>query len=299
MKKYLLILAIIIPLGGFFVAFQHFSSAKTIKSPRIVAKNPANKNVTQDEPQSAPITKPEIQASTTLKTDNPTDQPIKTSCQYPSEILNLSNWKQTLPTGSNKKPTEIKEIALASFQARPYFLANSSCDGVVFRAPVNGVTTSGSGYPRSELREMTNGGKSLASWSTTSAIHSMYLEQAITAVPKKKKHVVAGQIHDADDDVVVIRLEYPKLFVDINGKAGPTLDPNYTLGKKFSVKFVADKGTINIFYNESASPVFSMKKSGTGNYFKAGAYTQSNCSKETDCSDNNFGEVVIYKLALQ
>jgi hypothetical protein len=39
-----------------------------------------------------------------------------------------------------------------------------------------------------------------------------------------------------------------------------------------------------------------LKKKSSGNYFKAGAYTQSNCSKEKKCSAENFGEVRIYKL---
>lgn len=217
----------------------------------------------------------------------------------PSEVLDLADWKQTLPTGSSKKPTEIKQPALAGFSDKTYFHVNRSSDGVVFRAPVNGVTTSGSGYPRSELREMTSEGKSLASWSTTSGTHSLFIDQAITAVPKKKKHVVAGQIHDADDDVIVIRLEYPKLFVDINGEEGPTLDPNYTLGKRFTVKFVAEGGKIKVYYNGSADPVHTLGKKGSGFYFKAGAYTQSNCSKESDCSADNYGEVVIHDLAVR
>lgn len=218
---------------------------------------------------------------------------------YPSQILNLANWKQTLPIGSSGSPTEIRQTSLATYVNDPYFRVNATSDGVVFRAPVNGVTTSGSGYPRSELREMTDNGKTNASWSTTSGAHAMYIDQAITAVPKSKKHVVAGQIHDSNDDVIVIRLEYPKLFIDINGNTGPTLDPNYTLGKRFNVRFVASGGQIKVYYNGSASPVYTLKKATTGNYFKAGAYTQSNCSKESVCSNSNYGEVVIYNLLVQ
>lgn len=228
-----------------------------------------------------------------------TGLPALAATSYPGQILKLTNWKQTLPTGSAEKPLEIKQTSLGTYTNEPYFQVNAAANGVQFRAPVNGVTTSGSGYPRSELREMTNNGKDNASWSTTSGVHSMYIEQAITAVPQVKKHVVAGQIHDANDDVIVIRLEYPKLFVDINGKTGPTLDSNYQLGKKFTVKFVADNGQIKVYYNNSQSPVYSLKKASSGNYFKAGAYTQSNCSKEKVCADNNFGEVVIYKLDVQ
>jgi len=214
----------------------------------------------------------------------------------PAQVLDLTNWKETLPLGAKKKPSEIKQPALATYNNEPCFKVSSAGDSVVFRAPVNGVTTSNSGYPRSELREMTNNGKDMASWSTTSGTHTMFIDQAITSVPKTKKHIVAGQIHDSEDDVVVIRLEYPKLFIDIDGKEGPTLDPNYTLGKRFTVKFVAEKGQIKIYYNDSEKPSYTMKKSGSGHYFKAGAYTQSNCAKEKDCSENNYGEVIIYKL---
>lgn len=221
------------------------------------------------------------------------------TCSYPAQVLNLTNWKETLPIGSSHSPTEIKMSALTTFVHNLYFRTNPECSGVVFRAPVNGVTTSGSGYPRSELREMTSDGTVNASWSTTSGTHSMIIDEAITAVPKAKKHVVAAQIHDASDDVIVIRLEYPKLFVDINGKTGPTLDANYTLGKRFVVKFVASSGKINIYYNGSTLPVYTLAKRGSGNYFKAGAYTQSNCSKETVCDASNYGEVVVYSLLVQ
>lgn len=218
---------------------------------------------------------------------------------YPAQMLDLTDWKETLPTGASEKPTEILQASLSTFASPPYFQVNAAGDGVQFRAPVNGVTTSGSGYPRSELREMTDNGTKNASWSTTSGTHALFIDQAITAVPQTKKHVVAGQIHDSGDDVIVIRLEYPKLFIDINGQTGPTLDPNYTLGKRFTVGFVATEGKIKVYYNGSSTPAYTLSKSGSGNYFKAGAYTQSNCSKETVCSDSNYGEVIIYGLAVR
>ena len=300
-----------------FIFYQRYSIAAeksdataTLSSVGVDELPPAIDNPPEEKPVSFP-TDTEI-----LATPSPQDiekesseekvsaekkaDPVKVQpdADSPGDIINLANWKQTLPTGKSKKPAEIKQPALASFTSDPYFKINSTQDGVVCRAPVNGVTTSNSGYPRSELREMANNGKDLANWSTTTGTHTMFIDQAITAVPKTKKHVVAGQIHDADDDVIVIRLEYPKLFVDINGKTGPTLDANYTLGKRFTVKFVASDGKINIFYNGSSVPVHTLQKKTSGCYFKAGAYTQSNCSKESDCSDNNFGEVVIHKLTV-
>jgi len=126
----------------------------------------------------------------------------------------------------------------------------------------------------------------------------MLIDEAITAVPATKRHIVAGQIHGASDDIIVIRLEYPKLFVDINGVTGPTLDANYVLGKRFTVKFVASGGKTNIYYNGSSTSAYTLNQAYSGAYFKAGAYTQSNCSTEASslCNANNYGEVDIYNL---
>jgi hypothetical protein len=90
--------------------------------------------------------------------------------------------------------------------------------------------TSGSHYPRSELREMTNSGRDQASWSTMAGTHTMEIVEAITHLPEVKPHVVAGQVHDATNDVVVVRLEGQKLYFDQNGVLGPILTSNYQLG---------------------------------------------------------------------
>lgn len=247
----------------------------------------------------SPSTAPSVTTSipTTL-----TPTSIPSGAEYPAQVLNLTNWKVTLPTGANEDPTEIKQPDLAEFKIDPWFMVTSDGTGVKFRAPVNGVTTSGSGYPRSELREMTDNGTENADWSSTSGVHTMILDQAITAVPQTKKHVVAGQIHDAGDDVIVIRLEYPKLFIDINGADGPVLDSGYSLGKRFTIKFEVSNGQTRIYYNNASTPAYTLNKDYSGAYFKAGAYTQSNCESDKEgsslCNANNFGEVVIYSATV-
>ncbi len=220
------------------------------------------------------------------------------AADHPAQVLDLTNWKVTFPVNAagetSGRPLEILQPQLGVYSNAPYFMVRGN--GVQFRAPVNGVTTSGSRYPRSELREMTDNGTKNASWSTDSGVHTMVIEQAITAVPAAKRHVVAGQIHDGNDDVIVIRLEYPKLYVDHNSVDGPVLTPSYTLGTRFTVKIEATAGAIRVYYNGSATPADTFAKVGSGNYFKAGAYTQSNCTRETVCTADNFGEVVIYRL---
>ncbi len=219
---------------------------------------------------------------------------------YPSQIINLTNWKLTLPIGKNEKPTEIKQPLLAKFEIDPWFVGLPNGNGVRFRSPVNGITTKGSNYPRSELREMTNSGVKNASWNSISGVHSMFLDEAITALPSKKKHIVAGQIHDAQSDIIVIRLENRSLYINVDGDNKHRLDSNYSLGKRFTIKFVVKNGQTAVYYNSSSNPVYTLNKEYSGAYFKAGAYTQSNCSKEesSKCTEDNYGEVIIYKLTV-
>lgn len=218
---------------------------------------------------------------------------------YPSEVLDLTNWKITLPIGEQKDAKEIKQPELATYKIDPWFIPEAN--GIRFRAPVNGMTTVGSKYPRSELREMTNNGKTKASWSFSVGTHIFFVEQAISAVPKKKQHVVASQIHDGTQDILVIRLEYPSLFINVDGKNVSTLDNHYTLGKRFTVKFVVSGGQTKVYYNNNNIPSYTLTKNYSGVYFKVGAYTQSNCDKEGSaslCNANNYGEVIVYQASV-
>lgn len=266
----------------------------TPKPPKPTATPKPTKTPTPT-PTSKPTMTPRVTPTATLTpTPTPTPGTATSSGSKPSSVLDLSNWKLTIPSGNAESPTEIMQPALKEYVHDVWFSINSG--GVRFRAPVNAVTTSGSNYPRSELREMKNGGKDRADWSSKEGTHSMTIDEAITAMPQKKPHVVAGQIHDASDDVIVIRLEGSELFVDVDGRNMHTLDAGYTLGKRFTVKFEVSNGATKIFYNGAESYTLSQDYSGA--YFKAGAYTQSNCSKEDNCNENNYGEVVIYSLSV-
>ncbi|MFL6091265.1 MAG: polysaccharide lyase family 7 protein [Aeromicrobium sp.] len=211
----------------------------------------------------------------------------------PSGVFDLTNWKLTLPSGKHD-PDEVDQPKLATFQDPRYFHVDPVNGGVVFRAPTSGATTSNSNYPRSELREMSNGGKDEASWSGKKGTHVMTITEAITSVPKKKSEVVAGQIHDDEDDVVMLRLNGTKLFVESDSNTVGVLDPAYQLGTRFTVQFAVTPGLIRVTYN--GIKTLGLKRKGNGYYFKAGCYTQSH--EDSDGGDD-FGEVVVYGLAVQ
>jgi hypothetical protein len=218
-------------------------------------------------------------------------------CEVPADVLDLTDWYIGLPIGEDEDPTNVKQPQLGSFSVDPWFTATADCAGVQFRSAVNGVTTSGSSYPRSELREMTDEGSEEAAWSSTSGTHTMVVREKITHLPDDKPHVVAGQIHDSEDDVSVFRLEGTNLYVTNGDNAHHKLvTSTYRLGTEFEAKFVVSGGTVRAYYNGTLQTTISTNFDGA--YFKAGAYTQANCGNSSPCSGDNYGQVIITSLTV-
>jgi hypothetical protein len=217
----------------------------------------------------------------------------------PAQVLNLTNWKLQLPLGDGSAE-EIMQPLLATFALPPYFVAEADGGGVQFQANCNGVTTSGSLYPRSELREMTEGGLVEAAWSLATGTHTMVVTEAITHLPVKRPEVVAAQIHDdlSPGVILELRLNGSVLFVQgANGTNEGTLDPSYALGTFYTAKFVVSGGQVQVYYNDLTTPKFAFTPpppTDAGTYFKAGCYTQSNL----DAGDlaTAYGQVIITAL---
>lgn len=216
----------------------------------------------------------------------------------PAACLDLSNWRLTLPIDTDRPgtPDEVAQPDLATFVDPRYFHVDESGRGVVFRAHCGGETTRGSGFPRCELREMTDGGTERADWSTAGkTLHTMTMKVAITATPPVKSHVVCAQIHDPDDDLLMIRLEGTKLFIERNSVERVMLNRKYKLGTPFDLKIQAGGGQVKVWHEGELRLDWSVSRPGC--YFKAGCYTQSNPGKGD--REDSFGEVVIYELRVE
>lgn len=225
--------------------------------------------------------------------------PDSRACDPPAQVIGLSSdWKLQLPVDdpdqSGDQPREITYPALRTFAQSPWFIADSACTGIQFRNAVNAVTTPNSSYGRSELREMN--GSSGASWSSTSGTHTMIIDQAVTHLPNTKPHVVAGQIHDGNDRSV-FRLEGTNLYVTRDNDTHYKLvTSDYQLGTRFEAKFVVSDGEIRAYYNGTLQATIPV--TFTTGYFKAGVYTQANCTNSAPCSSDNYGEVVVYGVSV-
>jgi hypothetical protein len=277
--------------------------------------SPTTTTTTTTEPPTTTTEPP----TTTTTTEPPTTTTTTTTggnggSELPAQILDLSNWKVTLPINSDGVPdgnddaVEVGQPQLAGF-SDSYFKSDVAGDGVTFIAPIDGSTTSGSYYPRSELREMTDNGTEEASWSTTSGTNTMTLNESVDVIPAVKQQVVFAQIHDSSGEIFLAEANYSPskgYWLDINHEGtewGSDLVDNYVLGTPFTLTVTASGGYIDVSYNGVQK--VEEANSSSGDYFKAGAYTQSNecteASQSSDCSsgkvdDHSFGEVTIYAI---
>jgi hypothetical protein len=222
----------------------------------------------------------------------PTNTTGPVAGDLPSELIDTKDWYLTLPTGKQGDPDIVEGSALARYHSQ-FFQLNPAKDGVVFTAGTGGATTSGSQYPRSELREMFGAEK--ASWDGRKGRHTMEIVEAITETPKEKPDVIAGQIHGTSDDLMQIHLSGQQLRVKYaDGQKYVDLDPNYRLGTMFAVKIESSGGRVKVWYNGQQKA--DLPISSSTSYFKAGVYTNSNPSTGDRSGE---GQVVIRSLAVR
>jgi hypothetical protein len=123
--------------------------------------------------------------------------------KLPSELLDLSRWRLTLPIGEMYNPLEVNPPFLIDYYHPEYFYVSAD-DAVVFKAPCGGVTKSSTGYPRSELRELDPLKNSDITWSAASGIHEMTSVMRITNLPVVKPELCIAQVKNDNNDVVSI-----------------------------------------------------------------------------------------------
>lgn len=207
--------------------------------------------------------------------------------RVPSDVLPLRNWWLTLPTG--EPDAEIVKD-LTGYTADPWFVGVDG--GVRFRANVGGSTTSGSRYPRCELREL-DADRKQASWSFRSGTHELATTLAVTATPERKPEVCFAQIHGTSGDLLIVYYD---------GRAGgirwklesksqaKVLD--YSPGTPLDVLVRVADGRGEVLLD--GEPLIDFTADSDTCYFKAGAYVLSNPDAGDD--PDAYGETVVSAL---
>lgn len=250
----------------------------------------------------------------------------------PSGNFDLSHWYLDLPIGTypNSNQTIPPSQLVAGF-TDAYFYTSTNDGSMVFWAPVNGITTSGSTHPRSELREEINGlVDDNAMWNIDQfPVSRMDATCLVSQLPTNSSNVIVGQIHGANFPVVKLVYEggTKKLVAQINQniptndtEADYTVATNIALSNQFSYEIktlvsgtgsnetatlvVSVNGNTNLqaSVNESAWIVGAPwsktdPESGAyGFYFKAGSYQQD--VQNTNAPTNDGGRTQFYALAV-
>lgn len=237
----------------------------------------------------------------------------------PARNFDLSLWKITLPIdssgGFSGTASEVKPIP-SQYEREPYFY--TAADGaMVFMAPVEGATTSGSKYPRSELREMnkdvTNAAWTVEQGGTLSA--TLAVRELPTTSSGTKGRVVIGQIHGPNDELCRLYYDNGKLYFydDKSGSSHQELQyvlknssgvaTNIPMNDKFDYTIKVSKGymTVSATHNGvqySATEQISSFWPGLSLYFKAGIYVQvGKAGSGAGTTGSGRGRVDFYRLA--
>jgi hypothetical protein len=229
----------------------------------------------------------------------------------PSQSFDLANWKLTLPVDEEGEAggDEAAEVESLAGYVNPQYFFRTADGAMVFVAGVDGATTGGSRYPRSELREMR--GEERAAW-TLAEGGTMTATLAVNSVPTRDDgspgRLIVGQIHGEDEEL--IRLYYEDSSVHfVNDQAGDddeetsfTLEnangeePDIGLNERFSYLIDArgDVLTVEVHADgqvyRSATEINDVWQSDTF-YFKAGVYLGVN-----EESGSGVGRVSFYDL---
>jgi len=229
----------------------------------------------------------------------------------PSSNFDLSAWKlQTLD--SNLAFNEILVPQLTNGYISDYFYTNSSDGSLVFRVPSNGTPTSGSTYPRVELRQLTGG----SNWVLNDATeHYLTAQCKVIAVVEAKPQTIIGQIHGSNTVSEMLKLRWTgyksgQCYVEARFKTndssmseyGVTLASGLSLGDLIDYTITMKNGTVTCTVNgASCSQTYTpdIWTLTDAYYFKAGDYLQYNPNSVSPADPTvYFGQNQFYKLSL-
>ena len=217
----------------------------------------------------------------------------------PSDDFALGHWKLTLPVdGSGHKQGTAAEMPPSMLTAGYQSIwFHSTLDGALeFWAPVDGATTSGSDYPRSELRELPDPRDDNVNWALAGTA-TLTANCRILRVPGSTGKVVIGQVHAFDGPPLVkLRYQYQGLgkggrldaLVNVHPTdAGSTAYPlasGIVLDQAFDYRIAVRNGVLTMQAADGAPVTIAVAGDWQSHrfYFKAGVYVQANGERSGD-----------------
>lgn len=201
-----------------------------------------------------------------------------------------------------KAMTSISMAQLVSGWSDPdYAFPTPAGTAVTLKAYVDGNTTSGSNYPRTEFRE-TNADGSLAAWAAADGKHHLSATTICSHLPPNHPSAVFAQIHDDQSDSFQFRVDEGVLGVKVGGlwpaNNGGKLT-KYTFGDPLIWDLELDAGELSFYLSGQLvfqSPWFkSLAKKVQ--YFKSGLYLQTGGKSQYTEPAGEYGQVTLAALS--
>ncbi|MDX3909060.1 MAG: polysaccharide lyase family 7 protein [Sphingobium sp.] len=223
--------------------------------------------------------------------------------------FDFAKWRIALPVDKAGTTSGVAAQVddLTKYAGSEFFQASSSA--LTFRAMVEGSTTSGSKYARSELRELNNGNS--AAWNLKQGgtmTATLRIDEAPTYFNGTTGKFVIGQIHGKNDELVRLYWDNGSVYF-VNDLAGPNNKemkfqlvssdnelPSIGIGETFSYKINAVGNTLEVVVYADGKAYGSTTAINSvwqpdSLYFKAGVYLGVNETQGT-----GFGQATFYGL---
>lgn len=224
--------------------------------------------------------------------------PVPGPVRHPTGVIpEFTRWTTMTTTGSEGDPDN--EFYLGESVPGVYYVGTDG--GVVFNCDPNGYHSSGSKFPRVENRmqsDKPNTWTPKSAWSS-SGNHKLSAELSIdTSKLSARKRGNAIQIHDGGDDVCqIMKHESWGLgLMHSDGKKWESIDPNYKDGQRFACEIQAVNNRIVVLYNGIKK--VDIAKTGTGWFWKIGAYVQTGGASEFKEPQGARYRVTVYSCAI-
>ena len=147
----------------------------------------------------------------------------------PGRLFNLTNWKLQLPlAGKNGGVVEVSQPALSTYTSAYFYGSGASA---VFFCPEDGATTSGSSFPRSELRENVD----FLIDAKAGGVHAL---NATVRVLAASAPITIGQLHGdglSGHCSIIVELEYAAGAVVAHLRDAACGGKSVAVGRKFAL----------------------------------------------------------------
>jgi hypothetical protein len=230
-------------------------------------------------------------ATLAVRSEDATAEHLNPS-RKPGQNFNLSKFKLQLPVAHGNGVVEIPAAQLPTYTSE-YFYTDKTTGAMVFWVPTDGAHTSGSKFPRTELRQTTD-------FNISTGSTSLAVTVAVLQTPKRN-NVVIGQLKGENEQPIELRWIDGDIVASVKTSYKQTKPENLTLvtglkeGRKFNYTMALQRGVVTITVNGSSKKVtFDKDWDADKVYWKFGNYCQDN-SKTAE----NAAKVAVFAFSLK